>query len=77
MCFTNIGVNNPHALDIRLYCQNGDVLFVQRGGDEHLQLIELVIDVSFVLEEDDPKLQELLSDIIAPVVSLVWGTDPQ
>ena len=77
LCFTKIGVNNPHALDIRLYSQNGDVLIVQRGGDEHLQLIELLIDVSSVPEEDDPELQELLSYIIAPVFSLVWGNDPQ
>ena len=32
MCFTNIGVINQYALDIRLCSQNGDVLIVQRGG---------------------------------------------
>ena len=74
--FTEVEVDNPDSIDIRLRNVNGDVYVVPRGEDEHLELIGFLSDMESVLTEEDELLEELILCLIAPVHSKYTAASP-
>ena len=74
--FTEVEVDNPDSIDIRLRNVNGDVYVVPRGEDEHLELIGFLSDMESVLTEEDELLKDLILCLIAPVHSNYTGASP-
>ena len=74
--FTEVEVDNPDSIDIRLRNVNGDVYVVPRGEDEHLELIDFLSEMESVLTEEDELLQDLILCLIAPVHSKYTGASP-
>ena len=74
--FTEVEVDNPESIDIRLRNANGDVYVVPRGEDEHLELIDFLSDMESVLTEEDELLEDLILCLIAPVHSIYTGASP-
>ena len=74
--FTEVEVDNPDSIDIRLRNVNGDVYVVPRGKDEHLELIGFLSDMESVLTEEDEFLEDLILCLIAPVHSKYTGASP-
>ena len=71
--FTEVEVDNPDSIDIRLRNVNGDVYVVPRGKDENLELIGFLSDMESVLTEEDEFLEDLILCLIAPVHSKYTG----
>ena len=74
--FTEVEVDNPDSIDIRLRNVNGDVYVVPRGEDEHLELIDFMSEMEYVLTEEDEFLEDLILCLIAPVHSKYTGASP-
>ena len=74
--FTEVEVDNPDSIDIRLRNVNGDVYVVPRGEDKHLELIDFLSEMESVLTEEDELLEDLILCLIAPVHSKYTGASP-
>ena len=74
--FTEVEVDNPDSIDIRLRNVNGDVYVVTWGEDEHLELIDFLSEMESVLTEEDELLEDLFLCLIAPVHSKYTGASP-
>ena len=74
--FTEVEVDNPDSIDIRLRNVNGDVYVVPRWEDEHLELIDFLSEMESVLTEEDELLEDLILCLIAPVHSKYTGASP-
>ena len=74
--FTELEVDNPDSIDIRLRKVYGDLYVVPRGEDEHLELINFLSDMESVLTEEDELLEDLILCLIAPVHSKYTGASP-
>ena len=74
--FTEVEVDNPDSIDIRLRNVNGDVYVVPRGEDENLELIDFLSEMESVLTEEDELLEDLILCLIAPVHSKYTGASP-
>ena len=74
--FTEVEIENPDSIDIRLRKVYGDLYVVPRGEDEHLELINFLSDMESVLTEEDELLEDLILCLIAPVHSKYTGASP-
>ena len=74
--FTEIEVDNPESIDIRLCNVNGDVYVVARWKDEHLELIDSLGDIESVLIEEDELLDEPIFCLVTPVHNNYSGVLP-
>ena len=74
--FTEVEVDNPDSIDIRLCNVNGDVYVVPRAEDKHLELIDFLSEMESVLTEEDELLEDLILCLIAPVHSKYTGASP-
>ena len=74
--FTEVEVDNPDSIDIRLRNVSGDVYVVPRGEDEHLELIDFLSEMESVLTEEDELPEDLILCLIAPVHSKYTGASP-
>ena len=74
--FTEMEVDNPDSIDIRLRNLNGDVYVVPKGEDEHLELIGFLSDMESVLTEEDELQEDPILCLIAPVHSKYTGSSP-
>ena len=74
--FTEVEVDNPDSIDIRLRNVNGDVYVVPSWEDEHLELIDFLSEMESVLTEEDELLEDLILCLIAPVHSKYTGASP-
>ena len=74
--FTEVEVDNPDTIDIRLRNVSGDVYVVPRGEDEHLELIDFLSDIESLLTEEDELLEDLILCLLAPVHSKYTGASP-
>ena len=74
--FADAGYDNPHEMDIKLISSSGAIHFVERGEQEHIDLIELLLSFHGVLEEEDEELEDLTELLVLPVYTKYWGENP-
>ena len=71
--FADVGYDNPHEMDITLISSSGAIHFVERGAQEHIDLIELLLSIHGVLEEEDEELEDLTELLVLSVYTKYWG----
>ena len=72
--FTNLEIDNPHGINVKLSITKGDIYVLDGWEDENLKLIEHLMNISSVLEEIDEILDDLVHTLVIPVYSKFHGT---
>ena len=71
--FADVGYDKPHVIHIKLISSSGAIHFIDRGEQEHVDLIELLLSIHGVLEEEDEELEDLIELLVLPVHTKYWG----